>query len=100
MSDRVTNIDRVIAFALEHPWALTDDARTIVAEVLARRVGGDRADSDDIAAAVASRRGHRDRRVALVARRRDWRLHALRRHLGRVGTARDQANADRRGRRV
>jgi signal peptide peptidase SppA len=56
MSDRVNTIDRVIAFVLEHPWALTDEARVVVAEVLARRIAGERADGEDIAAAVAARR--------------------------------------------
>lgn len=56
MSDRVNSIDRVIAFVLEHPWALTDEARTVVAEVFARRIAGERASEDDIVAAVAQRR--------------------------------------------
>jgi len=56
MSDRVNGIDRVIAFVLEHPWALTDEARIVVADVLARRIAGEHASDDDIAAAVAQRR--------------------------------------------
>lgn len=34
------NYEHVLGFALEHPWALTDGMRAIIADILARRIAG------------------------------------------------------------
>lgn len=57
MSESVVGgIDRVVAFALEHPWALTAEMRAFIGELLARRIVGQRATEEEIAAAVGARR--------------------------------------------
>lgn len=56
MSESVGNLDRVLAFTLEHPWALTAEMRALIGELLARRLVGEHASDDDINAAVAQRR--------------------------------------------
>lgn len=45
VSDRLQHIT---AFALSHPWALTPDALEIVAEVLARKIAGQRLSAEEI----------------------------------------------------
>jgi signal peptide peptidase SppA len=45
--------DHLIAFALEHPWAVTPAMRTLIAGILARRVAGEDADVEAIARARA-----------------------------------------------
>jgi signal peptide peptidase SppA len=52
----VGGIDRVVAFALEHPWALTAEMRALIGELLARRLVGQRATEEEISAAVGARR--------------------------------------------
>jgi signal peptide peptidase SppA len=57
MSEFVTgSLDRVLAFTLEHPWALTGEMRTVVAEILARHIAGHHATDEELSAAVAARR--------------------------------------------
>jgi len=48
--------EHVLGFAVEHPWALTAAMRTIVAGILARRLVGEDASPEDIAAATVQRR--------------------------------------------
>jgi signal peptide peptidase SppA len=48
--------DHLIAFALEQPWALTEEMRRVIAGVLARRMVGQDGDPDQIAAAVKMRK--------------------------------------------
>lgn len=52
----VNACDHVVAFALEHPWALTPEMCGVVASILARRLAGQASDPPTIAAAVASRK--------------------------------------------
>jgi signal peptide peptidase SppA len=55
MRDDVMRYEHVIAFAMEHPWALTPWMRAIVADVLSRRLTGDDADPALLAAATELR---------------------------------------------
>jgi len=48
--------DHVLAFVLDHPWALTDQTRAIVATVLARRLAGLDSDPLGLQAAFEARR--------------------------------------------
>jgi signal peptide peptidase SppA len=48
--------EHVMAFALEHPWAVTPSMRTIIAGILARRMVGQDADPAEIAAALVNRK--------------------------------------------
>jgi signal peptide peptidase SppA len=45
------NYTHLVAFALEHPWALTEPMRAVIADILARRLAG--FDPDDTAIGVA-----------------------------------------------
>jgi signal peptide peptidase SppA len=47
--------EHLIAFALEHPWAVTPAMRTLIANVLVRRAAGEEADAEAIAVARAQR---------------------------------------------
>jgi signal peptide peptidase SppA len=47
--------EHLASFALEHPWAVTASMATIVTNILARRLAGQKADADEIAAAVSAR---------------------------------------------
>jgi signal peptide peptidase SppA len=47
--------DHLAAFALEHPWALTDNMREVVANTIARRLAGMDDDEDGIARAQQAR---------------------------------------------
>jgi signal peptide peptidase SppA len=47
--------DHLIAFALEHPWAITPAMGSLIAGILARRLAGDDPDEAAIAAARAAR---------------------------------------------
>jgi len=49
------NYSHLVAFALEHPWAITPPMRALIAEVLARRLAGLDADESVIGAALAAR---------------------------------------------
>lgn len=47
--------EHLVAFALEHPWAITASMRAIIANILARRIAGEDADEEAIALAVQAR---------------------------------------------
>lgn len=47
--------EHLAAFALEHPWAIVASMGNVVANILARRLAGQQADADEIAAALAAR---------------------------------------------
>lgn len=47
--------DHLAAFALEHPWALTDNMREVIANTIARRLAGMDDDDDGIARAQQAR---------------------------------------------
>src|SRR5215831_11740109 len=47
--------DHLIAFALDHPWAITPSMRAIVAGILAHRLAGEEPDQGAIAAALEAR---------------------------------------------
>jgi signal peptide peptidase SppA len=47
--------EHVLSFALEHPWAITDSMRGVIANILARRCAGEDADPDDVSAALVAR---------------------------------------------
>jgi len=47
--------EHLVAFALEHPWAITPAMRAIVAGILVRRIVGEDPDEDAIAAAIQAR---------------------------------------------
>lgn len=47
--------DHLVAFALEHPWAVTPAMRAIIAGILAQRLAGEEADDATIAAALDAR---------------------------------------------
>src|SRR5262245_7607516 len=49
------NYSHLVAFALEHPWAITPPMRAVVAEVLARRLAGVDADEAAVTAALEAR---------------------------------------------
>src|SRR5215831_3181215 len=49
------NYTHLVAFALEHPWAITPPMRALIAEILARRLAGLDPDDDAIAAAMEAR---------------------------------------------
>lgn len=49
------NYAHLVAFALEHPWAITPPMRAVVADILARRLAGVDADEAVIAAALEAR---------------------------------------------
>lgn len=51
MSGKARRYDHLVAFALEHPWAVTPAMRAIIAGILARRIAGD--DDDDEVAVFA-----------------------------------------------
>lgn len=51
MSGKTRRYDHLVAFALEHPWAVTPSMRAIIAGILARRIAGE--DDDDTALVVA-----------------------------------------------
>jgi len=59
MRDCVVRYEHVIGFALEHPWAVTDGMRAIIAEILAQRLAGEETDPALLAAA-AELRGTRE----------------------------------------
>jgi signal peptide peptidase SppA len=44
--------EHVLGFALEHPWAVTDSMRQIIAGILADRIAGEAADPTELAALV------------------------------------------------
>lgn len=46
----------VLAFCLDHPWAITRPMLRTIAGIVARRVAGERASAEEIEAAVAARR--------------------------------------------
>jgi signal peptide peptidase SppA len=48
-------LSHVLAFVVDHPWALTDDWRPVIAGILARRLAGEAADPDTIQAAIKMR---------------------------------------------
>jgi len=48
--------EHVLGFALEHPWALTESMRAIVADIIAHRVAGQDTDPAVIAAALVQRK--------------------------------------------
>jgi len=48
--------EHLLSFALEHPWALTDPMRQVVAGILARHLAGQDTSPDVIEAAVKSRK--------------------------------------------
>lgn len=50
------NYQHVLAFALEHPWALTPAMRGVVAGILARHIAGGHAEPTEIAAAMQARK--------------------------------------------
>jgi signal peptide peptidase SppA len=52
----VNACDHLVAFAIEHPWALLPSMRSVVAGILARRIAGQASAPEDIAAAVVQRR--------------------------------------------
>jgi len=47
--------DHLVAFALDHPWAITPSMRGIIAGILVHRIAGDDPDQDVIAAAMEAR---------------------------------------------
>jgi len=49
------NYAHLVAFALEHPWAITPPMRALIADILARRLAGLDADDAAIAAAIEAR---------------------------------------------
>jgi len=49
------NYAHLVAFALEHPWALTAPMRSLIADILARRIAGLESDDAAIAAALEAR---------------------------------------------
>lgn len=51
----LTRYEHLVAFALEHPWAITPAMRSIVAGILARRIAGEDPDDAVIAAAIQAR---------------------------------------------
>jgi signal peptide peptidase SppA len=48
--------EHILGFAVEHPWAITESMRTVVAGILARRLVGEDTDPDTIAAAMVQRK--------------------------------------------
>jgi signal peptide peptidase SppA len=48
--------EHVLGFALEHPWALTESMRAIVADIIAHRVAGQDVEPAAIAAAMVQRK--------------------------------------------
>jgi signal peptide peptidase SppA len=50
------NYDHLLAFVLEHPWAITRPALQTIASVLSRRIAGHEASAEDLQAAAASRK--------------------------------------------
>ena len=48
--------EHVLSFALEHPWAITPSMRSVIADILARRIVGEGADPDAIQAALVNRK--------------------------------------------
>lgn len=48
--------EHLLSFAIEHPWALTESMRHVIADILARHLAGEDTPPDAIAAAVKSRR--------------------------------------------
>lgn len=48
--------EHVLSFAIEHPWALTESMRHVIAGILARHLAGEDTPPDAIAAAVKNRR--------------------------------------------
>ena len=49
------NYVHLVAFALEHPWAITPPMRALIADILARRIAGLDPDDAAIAAAIEAR---------------------------------------------
>lgn len=49
------NYAHLVAFALEHPWAITPPMRVLIAEILARRLAGFDADDEAVTAALEAR---------------------------------------------
>jgi signal peptide peptidase SppA len=49
------NYAHLVAFALEHPWAITPTMRAVIADILAKRLAGYDADDDAVAAALEAR---------------------------------------------
>lgn len=49
------NYAHLVAFALEHPWAITAPMRAVIADILAKRLAGFDADEDAVAAALEAR---------------------------------------------
>jgi len=44
--------EHVLAFALEHPWAVTDSMRAIIVNILAQRIAGEQPDPAELSALV------------------------------------------------
>lgn len=57
MNPNARTYDHVLAFALEHPWAVTPNMRATIADILARRLAGQDTTPADLAALVARRNG-------------------------------------------
>jgi signal peptide peptidase SppA len=47
--------EHLVAYALEHPWAVTPNMRTLIADLLAKRLAGEDADVEALARAKAQR---------------------------------------------
>ena len=47
--------EHILSFALEHPWAVTDSMRRVIAGILARHIAGE-GDAGEIAAALGNRK--------------------------------------------
>jgi len=50
------NYEHVLSFALEHPWAITPSMRSVIADILARRVVGQATDPAQLQAALVNRK--------------------------------------------
>jgi signal peptide peptidase SppA len=59
--------EHVLAFALEHPWNLTQPMLTVVASILARRIAGEEVDRAEIEAALVNRKNLPQPRQGTVA---------------------------------
>jgi signal peptide peptidase SppA len=59
--------EHVLAFALEHPWNLTEPMLTLVASILARRIAGEDVDRAEVEAALVNRKNLPQPRQGTVA---------------------------------